>query len=208
MDNLGSNGITSIIILIAIILAAITTVGIITGSTIDSSSDTKDIEELAYDVVNEISTYIQIKDQKGKYSYINNEYQIKKIAILVSPLFSQDIDVSQLMIQIDNGENVRILNFACSSKIGNNGLFEHYIWEYINGTNFGLISIIDIDNSISDNNIINQNTDNCYIVFELPMSMTMRKYQEIKVTLFPASGITRTVNLKAPPPIKSIITFE
>jgi archaellin len=208
MNNIGSSGITSTIILIAMILVTITAAGIITSSTTNNNIDTEDITRLTNEILDEISTYLQIKDQKGKYYLINNEYQIKKIAILVSPLISQNIDVSKLMIQIDNGENIRILSFADSAKISDNSLFEHPLWQYIDGTNFGLITILDIDNSISDYNIINENTDNCYIIFELPTSMTMQKYQELTVRLFPSSGISRTLNLKAPMPMKSIVTFE
>jgi len=205
MNNWGSNGITSMIILIAILLVGIAAAGVMTAST---TTDTEDIEQLTQEVVDEISTYLQIKDQKGKFYQINDEYKIKKIAILVSPLVSQEVDVTQLTIQLDDGENVRILSHIDSSEIGNNNLFGHSLWSNINGTNFGLISIMDLDSSISDYNIINENTDNCYIVFELPASMTMKKYQELTVTIFPSSGIVKTLNLKAPMPMKSVITFE
>ena len=209
MNNLGSNGITAMIVLIAIMLVAVATAGIITGSTTDGTTDTTaDIDQMTQEVIDEISTYLQIKDQKGKFYQINDEYKIKKIAILVSPLVSQNIDVTQLTIQLDNGENVRILTHINSDKFGNNNLFSHPLWDDINGTNFGLISMIDMDNSISDYDVINENTDNCYVVFELPDSMSMIKYQELTVKLFPSSGIAKTLNLKAPMPMKSVITFE
>jgi len=208
MNNWGSNGITGMIILIAIMLVTVTAAGIITGSTTESTADTEDLDQLAQEVIDEISTYLQIKDQKGKFYQINDEYKIKRIAILISPLISQEIDATQLTIQIDNGENVRLLSYVNSAKIGNSNLFDHSLWSNVNGTNFGLISIIDQDSSISDYNVINENTDNCYIVFELPSSMTMKKYQELIVKLFPSSGIAKTLNLRAPMPMKSVITFE
>jgi len=208
MNNWGSNGITGMIILIAIMLVTVTAAGIITGSTTEGTTDTEDLDQLAQEVIDEISTYLQIKDQKGKFYQINDEYKIKRIAILISPLVSQEIDATQLTIQLDNGENVRILSCIGSAKIDNSNLFGHSLWNNINGTNFGLISIIDQDGSISDYNVINENTDNCYIVFELPSSMTMEKYQELIVKLFPSSGIAKTLNLRAPMPMKSVITFE
>jgi len=208
MNNWGSNGITGVIILIAIMLVTVTAAGIITGSTTEGTTDTEDLDQLAQEVIDEISTYLQIKDQKGKFYQINDEYKIKRIAILISPLVSQEIDAAKLTIQLDNGENVRILSCIGSDKIDNSNLFGHSLWNNINGTNFGLISILDQDSSISDYNVINENTDNCYIVFELPSSMTMKKYQELIVKLFPSSGIAKTLNLRAPMPMKSIITFE
>ncbi len=208
MNNWGSNGITATILLMAMLLVTVVAAGVITGSTTEETVDTDEIEQMAQEVFDEISTYFQIKDQKGKFYLIDDEYKIKKIAILVSPLVSQEVDVTQLTIQIDDGENVRILSFTNSSDIGSESLFGHNLWSNINGTNFGLLSILDRDSSISNYNIINENTDNCYIVFELPDFMNMQKYQELTVKLFPSSGITKTLNLKAPMPMKSVITFE
>ncbi len=208
MNNWGSNGITSMIILISVMLIAVVAAGVITGSTTESSVDTTDIDELTQEVIDEISTYLQIKDQKGKFYQINDEYKIKKIAILISPLVSQDVDMTQLTVQIDNGEFVRILSYVKSAKIEDYSLFEHQIWDDVNGTNFALISIMDMDNSISDYNVINENTDNCYLVFELPEPMRMQKYQKLNVKLFPSSGITKTLTLKAPMPMNKVITFE
>lgn len=208
MNDWGSNGIIATILLMAMLLVTVVAAGVITGSTTEETVDTDEIEQMAQEVFDEISTYFQIKDQKGKFYLIDDEYKIKKIAILVSPLVSQEVDVTQLTIQIDDGENVRILSFTNSSDIGSESLFGHNLWSNINGTNFGLLSILDRDSSISNYNIINENTDNCYIVFELPDFMNMQKYQELTVKLFPSSGITKTLNLKAPMPMKSVITFE
>ena len=208
MNNWGSTGITSMILLIAILLVGIAAAGVMTASTTESTTGTQDIDEMTQEVIDEISTYLQIKDQKGKFYQINDEYKIKKVAILVSPLVSQDVDLTQLTIQLDNGENVRMLTYVDSSKIGSENLFGHSLWSKINGTTFGMISIMDQDSSISDFDVINENTDNCYVVFELPDSMTIKKYQELTVILFPSSGIVKTLNLRAPMPMKSVITFE
>ena len=117
MNNLGSNGITGMILLIVIMLVTITAAGVMTESTTDVTTDIQDIDQLTQEVIDEISTYLQIKDQKGKFYQINDEYRIKKIAILVSPLVSQEIDMTQLTIQLDNGENVRILSYDSSAKL-------------------------------------------------------------------------------------------
>jgi hypothetical protein len=36
----------------------------------------------------------------------------------------------------------------------------------------------------------------------------MNKYDTMKVTLFPSTGITRTTILQAPIPMSSVVTFE
>ena len=70
------------------------------------------------------------------------------------------------------------------------------------------ISVVDLDESLVDYDIINDYSDNAYVVFRLPNDMTLLKNEKITVTLFPSTGITRTTVLKAPMPMSSVITFE
>jgi archaellin len=207
MSNWRSSGLTMMILLIVILLLAISVASIITDETSSATSDYY-VDEFTNEIFDEITSYIQIKDQKGKFSGINNEKRIEKIALLISPMISQEIDLSLLNIQIDNGEEVRILTYNNSEKINFQSLFGHNLWDNLNGDNYGLISLIDLDDSISNYDSINENSDNAYLIFKLPYSMTMVKYDRIIVTLFPSSGIARTTVLVAPLPIKSIITFE
>lgn len=195
------------IILIVTLLIAITVASVMTEKT--TTTTDYNIDEMTDEIINEITSYLQVKDQKGKYTEFNGEQKIQKIALLISPLVSQEIDLSQLNIQLDNGEIVRMLTYANNSvKIDHQTLFEHSIWDIIDGKNYSFITINDLDNSIVEYNILNENSDNAYIIFKLPLDMMMKKYDRLTVTLFPASGITKIINLKAPMPMKSVITFE
>ena len=89
-----------------------------------------------------------------------------------------------------------------------NSLFNHPIWNDMNGSDFGFISVVDLDESLVDFNVINDYSDNAYVVFRLPNDMALLKYEKITVTLFPSTRITRTIELKAPMPMSSVITFE
>jgi archaellin len=209
MKNWGSSGIATVIILIAIMLIVVTAASVLTEETTSTTTEEQDLEQITREVIDEITSYIQIKDQKGKYYKTDNVQKIQKIALLISPLVSQNIDMTQLTIQIDNGETIRMLYYnSNSAKIGVQSLFEHTLWDDISIENFGLISIMDIDESITNYHVLNENSDNAYLVFKLPTDMQMSKYDTIKITMFPSSGITRTTILKAPMPMKSIITFE
>ena len=213
MNNWGSSGIAAMIVLISIILVAIIATSVITGTTTDSSSDSSNLEDNVNQIVDEtldeICTYLQIKDQKGKYSKEDGSFMIQKIALLISPLVSQDIDVSQLTIQLNNKEIVKILHYeGNASKLSTSSLFEHSIWDKLDGENYAFITVTDMDNSLEDFSIINANSDNCYLIFKLPINMRMEKYDEMILTLFPSTGISRTTILKAPMPMNSVITFE
>ena len=202
-----STGITTLIILTTLLLIGITVTSVITEGTTDTTTE-YNYEEITKEVIKEITSYLQIKDQKGKYTNTNGEQKIEKIAIMISPLVSQNIDLTQLTIQLDNGQIIRVLKYYQSSKLSQQSLFEHKLWNSINGTNYALLTICDIDNSITNYNLINENSDNAYLIFKLPPDMMMSKYDKLLVTLFPSSGITKTTILKAPMPMKPVITFE
>lgn len=208
MNNWGSQGITAMIVLIAFMLIGVTAASVLTGDTTSSVTE-EDVDQLMNEVVDELCSYIQIRDQKGKYYKNDGQFEIQKIALLISPLVSQNIDLSQLTVQIDNGEMVKILtNSDICSKLESNTLFDHSIWDNLDGENFGFISIIDLDNSIKDFNVINENSDNAYIVFKLPSDFTMQKRDKIIVKLFPSEGVVKTIILEAPLPMTLVVTFE
>ena len=206
MNKWGSTGIVSAIILIGFILSAIAVASIITGETQETITE-QDTEEIADQVLDEITTYIQIKDQVGKYYTTYGEKKIEKIALLIKPLIIQDIDVTGLTIKITNGYDVKILNYSGKAEfIGKSSLFEHEIWNEITYDSYGFIAILDKDRSLVDYNVING--DMAYVIIKLDESFSIPQRETITVTLFPSSGIARTTILKAPLAIKPIATFE
>ncbi len=208
MANYRKTGITTLMLLIITMVILVGIASTLTGETNGSTTTETDYDQMVDDVVNEISTYIQIKDSKAKFYKEDGEYQIQKISLLISPMVSQDIDLSHLTVQIDNGEMVNVLYYKESKKIGSDSLFENSLWELLNGSNFGLLSINDYDNSVEEYDLLNENSDLTYLSFNLPSNFYMKKYDKIKVTLFPSTGIQRTILLKAPMPMESVITFE
>lgn len=203
-----STGLIAIILLIPLLLIGITTARIISDSNSVSTEET-DLNRITNEVIDEISTYIQIRDQKGKFYEIDGVKKIQRIAILISPLVTQDISLSKLTIQLDNGESLHLLTYSSYSEpLGQNSIFEHKIWDSLTGENFGLISINDLDDSLLNFDLINDYSDNAYIVFKLPLDMTLAKHDKIIVTLFPSTGLKKVIELEAPLPIKSVVTFE
>ena len=208
MTNWGSQGITAMIVLIAFMLIGVTAASVLTEDT-SSTINEQDASQLINEIVDELCSYLQVKDLKGKYCKNNEKYEIQKIAMLLSPLVSQEIDLSQFTVQLDNGEDVKILtNNQISSNLDSNTLFENNIWENIDEEHFGFISITDLDSSIVNYNVFNENSDNAYIVFNLPNGFTMQKKDKIIVKLFPAEGVVKTIILEAPLPMTSVVTFE
>lgn len=205
MNNLGSNAITALIVLIIFVLISATVASIITQKPGEISN--QDMEKQLEEVLEEITTYIQIKDTIGRYYKTNGEQKIKRIALLIKPLISLDIDASELTIKICNGKSVKILSYSGNAEvIGSNTLFEHPIWNEISDNNFGFIVTHDSDSSLVEYDVING--DMAYTIIKLSEDFYMKKGETLEVTLFPLSGITTMTTLKAPLPIKNVVTFE
>jgi len=203
-----STGLIAMILLIPLLLIGITTASIISDGNSGSTGEAN-LNRITNEVIDEISTYIQIRDQKGKFYEIDGVKKIQKIAILISPLVTQDISLSKLTIQLDNGESVHLLTYSSYSEpLNQNSIFEHKIWDKLTAENFGLISINDLDDSLLNFDLINDYSDNAYLVFRLPLDMMLAKHDRITVTLFPSTGLKKVIELEAPLPIKSVVTFE
>ena len=206
MSNGGSLGLTAAILAIGIILIAATAASVILSSS--TTSDEQNYEQMTEEALEEISTYIQTKDVMGKYYYDDGAKHIQKIALLIKTMFSVEIDVSGLTIKLCNGEQTNILYYSGKAAfIYSNPLFEHPLWDNMSNSTFSFIVTYDKDNSLVDYGTINDHTDMAYIVIKLPEEFTMQKGDRITVTLFPSTGIERTLTLEAPMPMNSIVSL-
>jgi archaellin len=206
MDDQAKLGtIAGILLLGFILIGAVTASVIITGSEITSEDD---LNRITNEVVDEICSYLQIKQIIGKYQMIQGEQRINKIAILIKPFVSQDIDISHMTIELCDGEQYQMLFFnELAGSIRSHSLFEHPLWDSMTAETFSLISTIDDDNSIINSHLINENTDMTFIILKLPDDKAMKKDDQLQVTILPSPGIGRTVTLEAPLPIKNVVTL-
>jgi len=203
----GSVGLIAIILLLSALLIGVTAASLITISSNENLSE-EEIQEIVDNAVDEITTYIQIKDVIGKYYGEPPQQRIEKIAVMITPLISQEIDISSLKIKFSSQDSLHFLSYDYKvDKIGSNPLFEHYLWEDLSDLSFGLIVIYDKDNSIKDFNTFNKNSDVAYIIINLPQEYHMKKGDEILATLFPSTGIERSIYLQAPLPMRNIVNL-
>ncbi len=206
MDDQAKLGtIAGILLLLFILIGAVSASVIITNTGITSEDD---LNRITNEIVDELCSYLQIKQIIGKYQMIQGEQRINKIAILIKPFVSQNIDISKMTIELSDGEQYKILFFNGSTgSIRSHSLFEHPLWDSITNDTFGLLSTIDDDNSIINSHLINKNTDMAFIILKLPDENAMNKDDLLDVTILPSPGIGRTVTLEAPLPIKNVVTL-
>lgn len=203
--------ITGVILITSIILIGATAASLLgTQSEDTSEEDLIDLyNQVVDETIDEITTYLQITDKLGKYYGDPHQQIIEKIAIMVKPLISTDIDISGLTIKLCDGNTVKILNFGENAEfIGSQSLFGHSLWDTLPEGTFGVIVTHDEDKSLVNYNAINKNTDMAYIVIKLSEEFALKKGDVLVVTLFPESGIQKTIKLEAPLPMRSIISFE
>ncbi len=203
MNNNAITGISATILLGCIILIA----GV-AGSVVMNNSEEEvgQYEQILDNAYNEIANYIQVKDIVGKYSYINGEKQIEKIAILIKPLFTNNIDATEFIIKLNNGEQIKILsNSEQTEFIHSNSLFNHPLWDSMRGAGFSIIAIHDKDRSLIDYNVINHNTDMAYIIIKFTEEFTMRKGDTMTISIIPSTGMIKTIAIEAPLPMQNIV---
>jgi len=211
MNNLGSMAITSMILLISAALIGVVAMSVLSSGSGDTSEEDliEFYDQVVDESVNEIITYLQITDKLGKYYGAPHQQKIEKIAIMVKPLVSINIDVSELIIKLCDGNTVKILNYSGNAAfIASQSLFEHSLWDDITEKTFRFIVTHDKDNSLVDYNTVNKNSDKAYIIIKLSEDFYMEKGDIMVVSLFPGSGIKRTTILEAPLPMKSVVSLD
>jgi len=211
MSRVGSSSIGVLIILLSSIVCGATIVSITTdGVETDLSED--ELAQLAINITDEaadkITTYIQTTQVLGKYYGEPHNQRIEKIAIMMKSMISKNISLSELGIELNDGNSVIMLYYSGDAEfVGSNDVFEHPIWNNLDENSFGFVVTHDKDSSFVNYDKINDNTDMAYLVIKLSENMMMSKGDTMTVTLTPANGITRTIDLEAPLPMKSIVSL-
>ena len=206
MDEQARIGTIAAILLLMFLLIAAASASVIITDTEVTSED--DLNRITNEIVDELCSYLQIKQIIGKYQLIQGGQRINKIAILVKPFVSQNIDISHMTVTLCDEEQYTILFYnGTVGSIRSYSLFEHPLWDSLTNGTFGFLSTIDDDNSIINSNLINKNTDMAFLIIKLPDASAMVKDDSLEVTILPSPGIGRTATLEAPLPIKNIVTL-
>ncbi len=194
MGNIRTSAITmiTIIIFILIVLTVISAISTNTADTTETSEDDliEILKKAVDESVDEITSYLKITHRIGKYQGYSN---IQKIAFEIKPLISKEIDMD-ITIRLLDKNTVKILEYnKNSARIGSNYLFDHPIWDTLTDGHFSYIITHDKDNSMTNHNMINENTDRAYVIIKLPQEFYMKKGDTMVVTFIPHPGIERTI---------------
>jgi len=198
-----SIGITSVILIVAILLIAATVGSVITETSQEVSEE--DINILVEDAIKEITSYIQIKNILGKYYAFENTYALQKIMILITPLFHVEYDLSTLVVQLQTNDMVTDLYYDQQAVVPKGDLFAESNWHQEKENVYSCLISLDTDDSIQQYNILNDPTDMVYLTIDFPQSMYLYKGDSMKISLIAGSGVLRSISIKAPVPINKIV---
>ncbi|HVQ00084.1 MAG TPA: hypothetical protein VMT57_01080 [Candidatus Thermoplasmatota archaeon] len=206
MTVTGNLGLTAGIILIVIILIAAVAGSVIIQTTQDVSN--RDLTSITNEALDEITTYLQVKNVIGKYEDVQGQEVIQRIAVLIKPLVSLHLDITKLTIMISDGNDVHLLTFSgLAAPIKSYSLFSHPLWDLINDSSFGIISTVDDDNSMIDAHTIDKNTDMGFIIINLPATDRLLYDESMQLTLIPSPGNERIITLEPPLPTSQVVTL-
>ncbi len=174
----------------------------------DTSTDEQEIQQLINDIIDDVASYIQVKDIIGKYHDHKGTQKITQIALLIKPLTTEQIDVSQLMLQLSNGESLQLFFYGESvDRYRSSHLFEHTLWTTLSNQTFGTLVTLDKDNSLVQHHTFNKNTDMAFLIINLPEEYYLKKGDTLTIKLLPTQGMQRTFELEAPLPIQRVVTL-
>lgn len=209
MDNKARGAIATTILLITFILITATAASLLIQPPANNTShNQQQYQQILDNTLKEITTYVQIKNIIGRYDIPTNQGSIQQIAILLTSLFTIELDLSSLFIQLNNGQTIQLLSYnQNAAKLSHHSLFHHPLWNNLTPATYSVLPIHDTDNSILDYNIINDQTDMIYLIFTLSENLAIQKGENIELTLLPSTGTTKIIQLTAPMPIKQIVTL-
>ena len=206
MTDTGNLGLTAGIILIIVVLIAAVAGSVIIQTTQDASN--RDLTSITNDALDEITTFLQIKNVVGKYDNIQGQEGIQRIALLIKPLVSIHLDITKITVMISSGDDIRILSFSGQvAPIKSHSLFDHPVWDSTDEGSYSVLSTVDDDNSMTDLHLINKNTDMGFIILNLPGTDLLHYGQSLQLTLIPSPGNECSVTLEPPLPTSRVVTL-
>ena len=206
MNNKGNLGVTTgIFVILVIVIGAIAASAIIQTT---QSTSLPDLTKLTNEAIDEITTTFQIKSVIGKYETIQGRACIQKIAILIKPLVSLNIDIDKIHLMIVSEDDLRLLSFNGSvAPMNTPSLFDHPLWDTLDEGRYGLITTVDDDGSMTTSQVIDKNTDMAFLIVKLPVAAPLFYGQILQLTLAPTPGNECTVTLEPPLPTTHVVSL-
>ena len=202
MNRWGSTGVTALALLASLLIIGAGTSSVFLD---ESEGLSNEVQNTVNNVLQEITTYIDVKNIIGYFNNIDKDAQLKKLIILVKPLIETTINLSQLNIQISNGASIRVFSYNGTAEKTSEDLFNNRVWNKISENEFGVIILTDEDNSIKNWQMINK--DLVYLTLPIPSDLTIKPDSNIKISIIPNNGCIKTLEVEIPFLLSSNVVY-
>lgn len=192
-----------ILLLIAILFIALTATSMITTETATSQED---LEQYVDDAINELTSYLKIQHVYGMYSQ-EKPYHLTKIAILATPLFHQEINLSTWLIQLQTKTDLQLYTYNYTvSTLESSSVFTDTFWDQLDTTHFGILSIQDKDESLTTYHSFTEPNDIAFFTLSIE-DLKISKGEKVTLFLSPGTGIEKTITFQTPLPTKTVVNL-
>jgi archaellin len=192
-----------VLILITLIFIALTATSTFTNET---TLTQEDLEQYVDDAIDEITSYLKIQEVYATYSE-QSPYHLTKIAILATPLFHQEINISTWIIQIKTSDALIIYTYNyTSSSLDSASVFSDNQWNSLGLHHFGILSIQDKDNSLTKHHSFSEPHDMAFFTLSIK-DLFITKGDIVTLYLSPGTGVEKTIQFKAPLPTNHIVNL-
>ncbi|HEC86322.1 MAG TPA: hypothetical protein ENI49_00380 [Thermoplasmatales archaeon] len=192
MNRWGSVGISTFTFLGILLLLGAGVSSILLGQSTETSEE---FEDVADEVLNEISTYFMIKNVVGKFDCTNSNAELQRMVILTKPLIPTTVNLSDMYVQISDGNALISLSYNGSYSKAHGDIFGNRIWNEIDENEFGIMILTDSDNSIDAGYL---NKDLVYLAIKIPSSISVHPNDRIIVSLIPTQGYVENIEIITP----------
>lgn len=208
-NNVGSIGVGSLIIFIAIMLVA----GIASNVIIQTMGTLQQqARKTGTETMHHVATGIQVTFATGKTDAEKN--WITQLAVFISPCAgSESIDLNSTYVRLSNTAKTVVLTYnnACYNNSPSNGLFESVNMSDLESADFGIIVISDSDSSctVSSPNLNKQDKVALMINTSACFGNGLGKRTEITGGVYPEFGTAGTVGFTTPASfVETIINLQ
>ncbi len=201
--NHASAALPLVLLLLAIVFIALTATSMITNET---TTTEEDIQQYVDDAIKEFSSYLKIQHVYGQYTQ-QKPYQLSKIAIQTTPLFHQEINLSNWVIQIQTNNHMNIFSYNYTvTSLNSSSVFSHTHWNILKSPYFGVLVIQDKDDSLLRYHSFSEPNDIAFLTLSVE-DLLIRKGDYVTLYLSPGTGIEKTISFSAPLPTKQVATL-
>ena len=201
MNRWGSVGISTFTFLGILLLLGVSASSILLGQSTETSEE---FEDVADEVLNEISTYFMVKNVVGRFDCTDSNAELQRMVILTKPLIPTTVNLSEMYVQISDGNALISLSYNGSYSKAHGDIFGNRIWNEIDENEFGIMILTDSDNSIDAGYL---NKDLVYLAIKIPLSLSVHPNDRIIVSLIPTQGYVENIEIITPFILTSSIVY-